>query len=1053
MSTRWLVPVVTVLVLGLGVLPGCGGGGGGGAPRLNVTLLGAAEAGQPVEVVVEAVRGDGRIGDFTGEVTFSSTDGTATLPEGHSFAPAHGGRRVFEVVFHGAGEQRLTVAAGTLGGATTANVAPGPHARFRVDIHPMQPGIDGLPFAVKAAVVATDAWDNPVPNFDAGSDPVELAASPDDGDVSGLSGPGHVLDGGDFVNGRANLVGRAVFDWKGVQSMHRFTATSASGRTGTSGDVEIVDRGAVVSGFARFGDVAGAARAGPGDTLVIPFDRPVSLASLDLANLDLVVDGHSLGAGASVAAGPAPNEITVTLGTGARLDVRQVVNGGGVGGSTATGIDLRADEPGLRDVFGLPAARSGTPIDVVPGFVADRTLLGRNDTRDAAHGDLDGDGDRDLVCANFAQASCVYRNAGNGSFTTTLTVDGTDQSLCVAVGDLDGDGDQDLVFGQRFGASVWLNDGSARFARTAQSLGDDRVFDVALGDLDHDGDLDLVAAEDGPNRVWRNDGEAGFTEEDALGDALTTALCLADLDGDGRLDLIAGDDGLTTYRNDRTGGLVRFQNFSGGGVSCIAVGSLNRDGRLDVAAATLSGVRLYFGAGGGALTQGAVVPGTTGGECIAVFDLDANGAAEVATRSGLFLNDGKGELTDIGDRFGEEGATAIMAGRLDQDADTDLLFVHDEDGGNSLHKGSVACGEAAWHPAPFPLESASLDTELADLDGDGDLDLLAVTGDALFAHGTIASVLAQTIDVNRIWENVDGRFTRATDVFDEADIIAVATGDVDGDGDVDIAAVGRDGDRIWLNRGDATFEKGQLGLDDGDRDAITVRLVDVDGDCDLDVLVGSKSGALLRLNDGAGNFGAIAARFGAGHVRKIAIGDVDSDGDMDVVTGILDGANRVWINRGGAEFVDSGQALGLGRTQDVWLGDVDNDGDLDIVTGNYNQPNHVYENDGAGTFTDTGQSIGDDCTTAIALIDLDCDGDLDLVEGRDTYNDTIWENLGGGKFATRTEDAIEFAFGTTFGYSVGDIDNDGDLDFVQSNFGPDDPDLAGGTRDNVYYTR
>ena len=122
--------------------------------------------------------------------------------------------------------------------------------------------------------------------------------------------------------------------------------------------------------------------------------------------------------------------------------------------------------------------------------------------------DVDGDGNLDIVVANFDTADLVLPGRGDGTVEPAIGLTapaGENGSLDVAIGDVDGNGTLDLVFANfRGGNQVWLGDGQGGFAKTNQAIGDAKTGGLKLGDLDGDGDLDAFAANIGPNRVWLN---------------------------------------------------------------------------------------------------------------------------------------------------------------------------------------------------------------------------------------------------------------------------------------------------------------------------------------------------------------------------------------------------------------------------------------------------------------------------------------------------------------------------------------------------------------------
>ena len=133
-----------------------------------------------------------------------------------------------------------------------------------------------------------------------------------------------------------------------------------------------------------------------------------------------------------------------------------------------------------------------------------------------------------------------------------------------------------------------------------------------------------------------------------------------------------------------------------------------------------------------------------------------------------------------------------------------------------------------------------------------------------------------------------------------------------------------------------------------------VAMGDVDGDGDLDLLIGHTWGSdMLLINDGAGGF-SVDTSFQqlvdtslatTPSVWGVAMGDVDGDGDLDVLIGRELKANQLLINDGAGGFsVDASFPGGVANTHAVAMGDVDGDGDLDLLIGNNNAANQLLIN-------------------------------------------------------------------------------------------------------------
>jgi FG-GAP-like repeat len=233
------------------------------------------------------------------------------------------------------------------------------------------------------------------------------------------------------------------------------------------------------------------------------------------------------------------------------------------------------------------------------GPIADRTYT-------AALADVDGDGDLDVLTSNDTpDKKLVYLNDGKGKFTIAGTWGQPQWSTRnAAIADLNGDGRVDVIAANRPGPSfACLNEGKGRFSSECIAIPAESATTIVPGDFDHDGFIDLaVPSRDGAqSRIYFNDGKAGFARTLPFGPPKAAARvgAAADFDRNGSLDLVVGDEAaesMVVYLNDGKGNLTSGFRIAEKGRTpyAIAAGDLNRDGKPDIVLGYTSGPHAVF---------------------------------------------------------------------------------------------------------------------------------------------------------------------------------------------------------------------------------------------------------------------------------------------------------------------------------------------------------------------------------------------------------------------------------------------------------------------------
>ncbi len=788
--------------------------------------------------------------------------------------------------------------------------------------------------------------------------------------------------------------------------------------------------------------------------------HPFTLAVGDLNNddrLDIVVANFG------------SNNVGVVLGCGNGTFYNQITYSTGAASgphsiaisdlNNDTRIDIVVANSGSNNVGIFVGYGDGTFSDQITYFTG-------YDSRPSsiAVGDFNDDNRPDIIVANFeANIISLFLNYGNGTFSSrviTFSTGSNSGPRSIITGDFNNDSRIDVVVGKFLADNlgVFLGYGNGSFSnQTTYSTGiGSRPWSVAVGDLNDDGRTDITVAYYGTGNIGIliGYGNGSFTIQQTMTTTIASmpaSVAVGDFNSDGRLDITVANSessNVGIFLGDGNGTFSSQTIYSNGvmsGSDGIAVGDFNNDNQLDIviANAEANNTSIFLGYGNGTFSSRIIF--STGNNsvpiAVAVGDFNNDDRLDIAVANfgtsnvGVLLGCGNGTFQSqvIYSTGYNSQIFSIAIGDFDNDNRLDIVVTNYFDGNIGVFQGY---GDGTFSSqTTYAIDSWGGPTYVAvgDLNNDGRLDIVVVL---MFDYSIIVFL-----------GNGDGTFSRqlmySTGSASQPNVCVL--GDVNNDHRLDavISNVFNDEITILLGNGDGSFSHRTSYSTGVGSYPISIASGDFNNDGALDIVEANyytnTIGVFLGFIYISGERESICSTGSSPHPRAIALADLKKHNQLDI-TMTNYGLNNLEVLLQDTDKTFSIQRMfstgALSLPNSVAVGDFNSDSELDITVANSGTGNiGVLYGYGNGSFMSqiTFSPQFNFIPQSVAIGDFNNDKRLDIIVA-DSSSESVMTLLryNIGAFGNQTKCSTgtgSFPMRT----AVGDLNNDGWLDFVVAN--------------------